>query len=132
MSEPPTEKEISQIIEAASEQGATEELLVRLLADTDMRLNTLLKMDESWLESDAIHIPEDATKLDEGYTVPIQDEETQEFVESWFGIHSELDISRTTAYRYVKRVSKEAGLDKEITPIDLRRHAALKLSLTSH
>jgi site-specific recombinase XerD len=68
--------------------------------------------------------PEEATKGEERRSVPIQDEDTQEFVEAWFSIHSELDISRTTAYRYVKKTGEEAGLDKEVTPMDLRRYAA--------
>jgi len=128
MSEVPTDEEISQLIEAASEQGATEELLVRILADTGMRLSTLLEMEESWLESGTIHIPKDSTKMNKGGTVTIQDEETQKFVEEWFGIHSELDISRATAYRYVTRASEKAGLNEEVTPIDLRRYVAESLS----
>ncbi len=124
MSEVPTDGEISRIIEAASEQGATKELVVRLLADTGMRLSTLLEIDESWLESGIIHIPEEDTKVEEGRSVPIQDEDTQEFVEAWFSVHSELDISRTTAYRYVKKAGEGAGLDKEVTPMALRRYVA--------
>ena len=145
---PLDERQLVELLEAASTQDHKTEFIVRTLCHTGMRASELAHMRASWCDwhNDQVHVPsfEDCDcsdcrtkaarskkrtlddywrpKSDAGErAIPIdEDVDTYRVIRDFFKRHQAVDMSRKTIWERVRAMEDHVSFDRDIGPHHLR------------